>query len=242
MNHLVYRDEFEAVLNNYLLSKEAAELLQNLTLVLLSGPSASGRNTIINQLVRSGSYRFIVSDTTRLPRVNNGVKEQNGVNYWFRGEEEFLADLKKGQLLEAELIHNQQVSGISIRELVKARVSGKVAIAEVEIGGFNNIMLRKKDTIGIFVLPPDFETWMVRLGSRSQMPKQEVLNRLSTGVRIFAAALESTQAHIVVNQDLEQAVAEINDLVNGRDIPNQSKGKKLAADLLKETREYLSKG
>ena len=82
--------------------------------------TAGGRNTIIDQLLKSGDFHYIISDTTRHKRANNGVMEQDGREYWFRSEDEILADLKAGNFLEAAIIHNQHVSGISIRELKKA--------------------------------------------------------------------------------------------------------------------------
>src|ERR1700712_1679606 len=151
---LKHYTEFKEVLETYHVSDSAKATLEDLTLVLLLGPTSSGRNTIIEHQLKTGNYNFIVSDTTRPPRTNDGVLETNGNEYWFRSEEEVLADLKAGQFLEAELIHDQQVSGISIRELEKARAQNKIAITDVDLGGMHKIMLAKPDTIAVMVLPP----------------------------------------------------------------------------------------
>ena len=116
MNQLKHSHEFEAILKDYSLPKPVLSLLKGMKLVLLVGPSAAGRNTIIDRLVENGGFIQIVSDTTRAPRFNNGIKEENGVVYWFRKEDEFLSGLKDHEFLEAEIIHGQQVSGISILE------------------------------------------------------------------------------------------------------------------------------
>lgn len=102
MNRLRHLPEFAETLSRYRVSEPVIEVLHSFRLVLLSGPSASGRNTIINELLKSGQYVYIVSDTTRRPRVNNGVKETNGVEYWFRSEEQLLDELRHGDFLEAE--------------------------------------------------------------------------------------------------------------------------------------------
>lgn len=238
MNQLEHRSDFDHILSRYQLSDQAKELLYRLRLVLLAGPTASGRNTIIDQLVKQGNYKYIVSDTTRAPRINNGVPEKNGVNYFFKTEEEFLSDLKKGEYLEAEIIHDRQVSGISIRELAKAEQSAKVAITEIEIGGFANILNKKTDAIGILILPPSFEVWIERIKSRSEMEKGEVISRLNTGVRIFSEALTGNRMQIVINDDLTKAVAEVDDIVNGYKVTNDV-GLKLARDLLFKTKAYL---
>jgi guanylate kinase len=240
MNQLKYRSEFEDILANYKMSNQAQELLTDLKLIVLSGPSAAGRNTIIDRLVQKGGYKYIVSDTTRKPRTNNGIKEKNGVTYWFRSEEEILDDLRNGNFLEAEIIHNQQVSGISIRELSKAYRSGKVAVNEVEIGGFNNILTLKPGALGIFVLPPNFIVWMERLFGRNKMPEKEIANRLETGMRIFKAALNSVGTHIIINNDLEESAGIIDDFVHQeKPLPSLALGHKVAAQLLVDTEAYL---
>src|SRR5947209_4084329 len=120
MNELVHKAEFHTLLADYKLSKASLLTLSQTKLVLLVAPTSSGRNTIIRELLKTGDYYFIVSDTTRKPRVNDGIPERDGVEYWFRSEEEVLEDIKQGKYLEAAVIHEQQVSGISIRELQKA--------------------------------------------------------------------------------------------------------------------------
>ncbi len=240
MNQLEHRQEFEDVLEHYKLSPSAAKLLANMQLVILSGPSGAGRNTIIDQLLKVGGYGYIVSDTTRQPRTNNGIMEVNGVNYWFRQEADFLRDLRAGNFLEAEIIHNQQVSGISIRELEKVYAAGLTAITEVEIGGFKNILTLKPDAIGIFVLPPDFDVWLERLKKRGELPQAELVRRLNTGIRIFKAALTNKSASIVINDRLSEAVKVVDSIVSGVDPSDQDSALDIATNLLNRTREYLS--
>ena len=240
MNSLKLREQFEQILSNYRISDSGKELLASLKLVLLAGPSAAGRNTIIDLLVKTGRYRLLVSDTTRHPRINDGVREQNGVNYWFRSEEQVLDDLEKGEFLEAEIIHDQQVSGISMRELKQAIAENKIAVVDVEIGGFNNILSSKPDSVGILVLPPSFDEWMSRLHLRANMPEAEILNRLRTGARIFSEAVSQSPAQIVINDQLTRAVNEIDALAGGA-IENNSPAKlRLASELLQRTQEYLA--
>lgn len=240
MNQLRHREEIENLLRDYRISETGKALLKELRLVLLCGPTASGRNTIIGELLKNGNYSFIVSDTTRQPRVNNGVKEKNGVAYWFRSEEEVIEELRRGEFLEAEIIHDQQLSGISLRELRKAHMEGKIAINDIDIGGFNNVTSVKPDTVGILILPPSFEEWLSRLTGRGEMPKEEVVNRLETGKRIFSDAIVNTNAILVVNDNLEETVKEVDRLAHGG-VPEADYSKmKLAEDLIKQTERYLN--
>jgi guanylate kinase len=240
MNSLKYREEFERLLANYHISAQAEKILAQLKLVILCGPSASGRNTIISQLIQRGGYSFIVSDTTRKPREDNGRLEQNGVNYWFRSEHEMLAELKAGDFLEAEIIHKQQVSGISLRELRRAYDAGLIAITDVDVGGFNNIVLVKPDTLAILILPPSFNEWVRRLYERSELPESEIRNRMETGSRIFAEAVNNKQAIVIINDQLGSAVDEVERLAHGGQPQNSRIAQKLAAQLLKQTNAYLA--
>lgn len=159
MSELRLFSQFEAALRDYHYSDRAKEILAQTKLVLLVGATASGRNTTIRELLKTDRYHFIISDTTRAPRKNNGVMEQNGVEYFFRSEEQMLEEIQNGEFLEAEIIHGRQVSGISIRELEKANQEHRIAINDVDIGGIQNVMALKPDTIPILMLPPSFDIW-----------------------------------------------------------------------------------
>lgn len=223
--------EFKEVLGNYQVSERAKKALKDLRLVLLIAPSSSGRNTIIRHQLDTGKYYFIVSDTTRPPRINDGVMEQNGHEYWFRSEEEMLKDLKAGEFLEAEVIHDQQVSGISIRELEKARRQNKVAITDIDLEGVHNVMRAKPDTITVMVVPPSFEEWQRRLVARGRMAPEEQKRRLQTAQRIFEDGLRQDYYHFVISEDINQSVAIIDGLVEGKPNPHQDRARSLIQDI-----------
>lgn len=240
--HLTNRDAFEKVLADYRLSDSARQILRDVKLVLLNGASATGRNTVINQMVKMGKYRFIVSDTTRPPRVNDGVPEQNGREYWFRKEEDILTDLRQGEFLEAEIIHSQQVSGMSIRELQETLAEHKIALNEVEIGGLQNVVRLKPDTVAIILLPPSYEEWHKRLFGRGEMGPKEYKNRMETAARIFKEAVEGDYAALVVNETVSQAAEDIDRIVEEGtvDPAEQQRGRELAAQLLEKTKSVLA--
>lgn len=241
MNQLLRIEEFRTALDGYRPSETAAGILGRTRLILLVAASASGRNTIIAHLLKTGSYHFIISDTTRLPRENNGVLEQNGREYWFRSEDEVLNDLRQGKFLEAEIIHGQQVSGISIRELQKACDDEKIAITDVDIGGLQNILKAKPDTVPLLVLPPDFAEWQHRLHARGEVPPDEFRRRMETASRIFAAAADDHRFTVVVNNNLAEAVMEVDHIAKGNapDPKQQAAGYQLAHELHRATEELL---
>lgn len=236
------RAEFESILSDYHISDHAHQVLRETKLVLLVGLAGGGRNTIINKLVQTGRYHFLVSDTTRPPKLRDGKMEENGVQYYFRNEEDILADLQAGEFVEAEVIHGQQVSGISVRELVKANQAGKVVINEVEIGGAQNVLNLKPDTVVIFVMPPDFETWQRRFLGRENITDTEYRNRLITAERNLEVGLANSHFSFVINDDLDETVNIIDRIAHdGHDnVDHDLQAREVAKDILKELKAKLA--
>jgi guanylate kinase len=241
MNELANLSEFQTLLTNYSLSKVALQTLSQTQLILLVAPTSTGRNHLIRELMKTGDYYYIVSDTTRKPRTNDGVMEQSGVEYWFRDEASVLEDIRQGKYLEAAVIHQQQVSGISIRELQQATDLGKIAITDAEIAGIDNAINLKPDTLGIFVLPPNFDEWQRRLHHRGNMHPEEYKRRMESAVSEFSSALERPYYKFVINDDVSDAVQQINTIakLNEFDVEQQEHGRHLAEQLLLETQILL---
>jgi guanylate kinase len=241
MNNLKNITEFRQTISVYEPSIDSKDLLKKVNLTLLVAPSSTGRNTTINELVKKDQFQFIVTDTTRKTRINDGILETNGVEYFFKTEEEFLDGLKNGDYLEAEVIHNQQVSGISIRELRKAYENNKYAVTDVDIGGIEAILKYKSDAHIIMLLPPSFDEWLKRLNGRGKMMSDEIRRRMETALRIFQAGLERNYFNYVINVDYVDSAETINDIsVHGID-PKASKeqAKELINRLILDTKNYL---
>jgi guanylate kinase len=234
--------EFEAVLASYQLSDHAKQVLSDAKLVVMLGLAGGGRNTLINYLVKTAPFYFIVSDTTRPPKIRNGALEEHGTHYFFRDESAFLADLKAGEFIEAEIIHNQQVSGTSIRELQRAAEEGLVGIHDYDIGGASNLYQLKPDAYMVALLPPDFVTWQDRLQQREVMHPDEYANRMKTAARILQTMLERPYFKFIISDDVHRSSAHIRDLVEHNiytDEQHQT-GLKVAREILDETTKLLA--
>ncbi len=241
MNELAYIDEFEEALRSYHISTHGKDVLEKTNVALLLAPSSTGRNTIIEELVKKGTYYFIVSDTTRKPRVNNGILEQNGKEYWFRTEEQMLSDIQRGEFVEAEIIHGQQVSGTSIREFEKASSAGKVAITDIDIEGLVNISKIKPSTHGFLLLPPSFEEWQRRLAKRGAMEPSEHRRRMETALRIFEYAKAHPELTLIVNDELDAAVRAIDTYVHDhRKKATESQAREVLQELATATKVFLA--
>jgi guanylate kinase len=236
------RQDFEEVLADYHMNIEAQKTLNSTPLVLLVAATSTGRNTIIEELVNTSRYYFIVSDTTRPPRMNDGQLEQNGVEYFFRDEASMLQELKKGKFVEAAIIHGQQVSGVSIREIASAQEQGKIAITDIEPVGTDHIMQLKPDTMAIFVLPPSFEEWLNRIQKRTPVTKEELVRRLRSAVKEFKAAQEKAYYLFVINDDLEHAIEQVDDIArfNKVNAATQTQARELLKQLTQQTEAYLA--
>jgi len=204
---------FEDALRQYHASEHAKRVLADTPFVALSGLAGGGRNTVINYLVERHNYVFAISDTTRPPKLRDGKLEQNGVNYYFRTEEDMLQDIKNGEFIEAEIIHNQQVSGTSIREIERLAKTGKIPIHDFEYGGVNNVQKTKPDAIIIGLIPPSYEEWIKRLQGRETMHEQEFYNRLMTAEKVLENMLAYEHFKIVINDTIDQCIDDIREIV-----------------------------
>jgi len=222
--NLQHHSEFKEILDKYVISEPAQQVLKDLKLVLLIAPTSGGRNTIIRHQLSTGKYYYIISDTTRPPRVNDGILEENGKQYWFRSEEDMLADLAAGEYLEAEIIHNQQVSGISIRELKKAQNEHRTAITDVDIEG----------------VPPSFEEWQRRIAGRGRMMPGEEKRRYETALKVFEDGLKHDYYHFVISENIEQSAGIIDAIVDGKSNPHQGRAHSLIQHLEESLRDKLA--
>lgn len=235
MNSLTRLVEFQELLADYHVSGAGKQALAKARLVLCSAATATGRNTIIDELVKTGQYYYIVSDTTRKPRSNDGVLERDGVEYWFRTEQQMLDDIQSGKMIEAEVLHRQQVSGISIREITKAAESGKIAITDADREGVKNIVAAKPDTICIFFLPPSYDVWQKRIQARGKMEEAEYARRMETARLEIQNALDQPYYQFVINDDLAVAIAEVDAIATGKVNKTQSTvARQVAQDILQE--------
>lgn len=236
------RRAFEEVLDGYQVSDDSRKILASAPIVILSGVAGGGRNTVINYLVDHYDYKFIVSDTTRPPKLRNGVMERHGVNYYFRDEDDLLADLRDGKFIEAEIIHNQQVSGMSVREVERIIATGKIPINECEFGGANAVAHAKPDAVIIGLLPPNYQEWMRRLTSREAISPQELRNRLVTARDVLENMLSQSYFRFAINDSVERCAAVIDRAVRGNDDDTEAiRAKAVAGQILQEVNQHLAK-
>ena len=151
-------------------------------------------------------------------------------------------DLKQSLYLAPAIIHRQQVSGISLRELQKAKSDHKIPIASVNFIGAETIYSQTDNVKFIYVLPPNFQTWLSRLEHRGGMPADEIYRRLESAHAELRSALTRPYYHFVVNDDLALATRQTNAIITGEyfDDRQQASDRELTKQLFGELNNYLA--
>ena len=180
--------------------------------VVLSGPSAVGKSTVVRCLrERVPDLHFSVSATTRAPRPG----EVDGVDYTIVSADEFQRLIDDGELLEwAEIHGGLQRSGTPARPVREAIAAGRPVLIEVDLAGARAVKEAMPEVLTVFLAPPSWEALESRLIGRGTESAEVQARRLATA-RAELAAQDSFDV-TVVNSQLESACAELVSLLVGR--------------------------
>lgn len=210
-------NDIERLVESYRMSKETLVAVQKTRLLLVAGVVGGGKNTVIDELLKSDEYHPIVSHTTRPPRVNHGVVERTGVDYHFVSQDEAVQLIREQAFVEVKYVHGN-IYGTSARELRAAHDSGKIAIADVDIQGVLEYLRIKSDTHAIFLLPPSVEAWLLRLEHRYgnlDEHESEILKRFRTAYDEIMHIMEDPRFIVVINDDLKTTVERVRSVIDG---------------------------
>jgi len=164
-------------------------------LIVISGPSGVGKDTVIQRMQeRNLPFQFVVTATTRPPRPN----EVHGKDYFFYSNNEFAKMIEKGELLEHALVYNDY-KGIPKAQVRDALASGKDVVMRLDVQGAATIRKLCSDALMIFLSPQDVTEMVDRLHVR----KTETPEGLE--LRIATARQEMTQLnlfdYVVINRE-----------------------------------------
>lgn len=181
-------------------------------LVVLLGPSAVGKSTVVHRLREElPDMYFSVSMTTRDPRPG----EVDGVHYFFVTPEEFQHRIDAGEMLEWADIHGGlQRSGTPAGPVNDALTAGRPVLVEVDLVGARNVAALKPEAETVFLAPPSWDVLVERLTGRGTEPDDVIQRRLETA-RVELDA-QNEFRHIIINDDLEETVAQLRDILLGR--------------------------
>jgi guanylate kinase len=147
-----------------------------------------------------------VSATTRRPRPG----ETHGQDYWFLSDEEFEDKVRAGDFVEHAEYSGRRY-GTLRSELQTRGSAGRPVLLEIEVQGARQVREALPETVQVFIAPPSRDALRARLIGRGTDDPEQVARRLDTAERELEAQGEFT--HVVVNDRLEDAVAELEAIV-----------------------------
>ena len=178
--------------------------------VAVLGPSGSGKTTIVRRLLeRYPQFEFSISATSRAPRG----QERDGVDYYFLSHGEFMQAVAENRFVEWEEVYKGTCYGTLRSEVERIWAKGHVIVFDVDVvGGINLKRIFGDDACSVFIMPPSVEELRRRLEGRGT-DAPEVIDR-----RVAKAEFELTKApefdHIVVNDSLDEAIAETTRIID----------------------------
>ncbi len=185
-----------------------AEVEKKAAILIVSGPSGVGKSTICRQVVEQMKDIFLSVSVTTRPQSEGEV---NGRDYWFISQEDFDKRARTGMLLEyAEVFGNNY--GTPRDKVQEALTSGKTVILEIDVQGARQAKGIYPDAAMVFILPPTHKDLVQRMDERGREDNLTAEHRLNEAGDEIAAAWQYYQ-HMVINDDLEQAVNEIMDII-----------------------------
>lgn len=188
--------------------------------IVLSGPSGSGKGTIVKELIKDEQFRLSISATTRSPRQG----EEEGVHYFFKTREAFESMIAENELLEyAEFCGNYYGTPKAfIEDSVK---NGKDVILEIEVEGAMQIKEIYPEAVFIFVVPPSLDELENRLVGRNTETREVIDRRLGRAKEELA--LYKQYDYVVVNDRLVEAIEEIQCIVRAEKLRSRFYGQKI---------------
>ncbi len=176
-------------------------------LLVISGPSGTGKGTVCKRLLEKNKDIFLsVSATTRKPREG----EIDGVSYHFYDEDKFRNLIAKNQFIEwAAFCDNYY--GTPKAPVVENIENGRDVMLEIEIEGAMKVRAKHPEGVYIFLFPPSIEALEERLKGRGTESDEVIAKRLARAKEEFKMCTKYN--YYVVNDDLEKAVEEIEAII-----------------------------
>lgn len=219
-------------------------LIKDTPILLLVGPTGAGKDSLKDKLLETGEYHHIVSHTTRKPRINHGILEQDGREYHFIDKAEAERMLDDHELIEAKM-YSGNLYGTSVAEIKAAHDEGKIAMTDIEVQGVAEYKQLDPGVMAVFLLPPDFKTWQQRLQRRygDVVDAEDFRLRLQTALDELKQLLKSDYYVAVINEDLGTVFKQIRTVVKSKDhtSPDDPQARAVAQQLAIDIKAHLDR-
>ncbi len=176
-------------------------------LIVVSGPSGAGKGTICKAILEQHPHiQLSVSVTTRPPREG----EVEGINYFFKSEEEFLAMVENGEFLEYAKVFDSYYG--TPKKYVKDKLLlGQDVILEIDIQGALKVKDKFEEGVFIFIVPPSMKELKRRIVNRGTESQESIVKRFQSAYQELNFI--SRYNYVVVNDTIEEATRKIEAII-----------------------------
>jgi len=212
------------LVRNYQAPPETIAQIGNVDLLMIIGPTGSGKTAIIKRL----GMPFVPTDTTRPKRPD----EIDGLDYFFRTDyEQIVSEIKNRQFVQIAIGPTGDFYATRANVYPRIGLAVYAVLADV-IPQFRQLGF--SETISAFITPPNFLEWMNRI-DKNNIESDQLPKRLEEAKRSFNFALNDPGIHFILNDDLDKAVYQTKMLVNGKpNIEREAAGRAVAEQIFKE--------
>lgn len=176
-------------------------------LIIISGPAASGKNTVVSRILKEHGDKFeeTVSCTSRPPRE----REIDGDHYYFISKSEFEEKIKNDEFYEWAVVHGDIYFGTLKSELERIFKKGKTPILVIDVQGALNVKNIHEDVLTVFIMPEEISIIEKRLRARGHHSEEDLKNRLESASKEINLSKEYD--YIVENKhgEVEKTVEKI---------------------------------
>lgn len=181
-------------------------------LLILSGPSGSGKDTLLDSLSQKNkNVQLSISMTTRKQREN----ETDGIHYYFVDNDYFEERLRSDRVLESA-VYSGQYYGTPKDPVDEWLNEGKTVILKIEVNGAQKIRELYPDVVAVFLMPPSMEILEERLRRRETDDEDDIIRRMEISKAEIARAKDYD--YIVFNDILENAVDNISAIIKAEEL------------------------
>ena len=182
----------------------------NGNLFIVCAPSGAGKTSLVGELLEADpQIRVSVSYTTRKPRPG----EVDGREYHFITEQKFAQMIAQGEFLENALVHGNHYA-TSVHWISEQRAAGRDIMLEIDWQGASQVRQVIPEAIGIFILPPSFETLLERLNKRAQDSPDVIAQRLAAARDEISHVGEFK--YVIINDNFTEAAQDLISIVRAQ--------------------------
>ncbi len=176
-------------------------------LYVLSGPSGSGKTTLAKHVVNTVNYvDFAISYTTR--KIRDG--EKDGIDYKFIDEEKFRFMIDSNQFAEWAEVHGN-LYGTTIDEIEKVLDKGIDILLDIDVQGSLQIKTKYRNSVHIFLIPPDLITLRKRLSKRNTENSSELEKRMEMAIKEISRI--DDYDYIIVSDDIDKSLRKLESII-----------------------------